>query len=164
MKKILITSIASLALVSLVGCANSTATHQTPQASHVIEQAVVVSVVGYGAPHHTYETAAQRRLMALRASELDAYRKLSEQISGVHISGDSSVDNYIAQRDRLKGNVSTFIQGATITHQEYQSDGVAVTNMQMKVNPNQIRRMIEIDRTEKPKGQGLIPGSAFIVR
>ncbi len=127
----------------------------------VVPDEIVVNVVGYGAPKNTFESAAQRRLMALRASELDAYRKLSEQISGVHIFGDTRVDDFIAQHDRIRSRLNTFIQGATITHQEFQSDGVAVTHMTMRVSRSQLQRMLERERIYQSRGLGLVPGGAF---
>lgn len=127
----------------------------------VVPDEIIVNVVGYGAPKNTFESAAQRRLMALRASELDAYRKLSEQISGVHIFGDTRIDDFIAQHDHIRSRLNTFIQGATITHQEYQSDGVAVTHMTMRVSRSQLQRMLERERVYQSRGLGLVPGGAF---
>lgn len=126
----------------------------------VIPDELVLNVVGYGAPRTTFESIQQRRLMALRASELDAYRKLAEQVSGVHIFGDTSVDNFIANHDRIRSRLNTFVQGATITHQEFQEDGVAVTFMSLKVSRSELRRTLERERLYHSRGHGLVPGSA----
>lgn len=168
-----------LALTALAGCATQRSCHdfncydsvvyeQPSQCSSsssrcgalVVPDEIIVNVVGYGAPKNTFESAAQRRLMALRASELDAYRKLSEQISGVHIFGDTRVDDFISQHDRVRSRLNTFIQGATITHQEFQSDGVAVTHMTMKVSRSQLQRMLERERIHQARGLGIVPGGA----
>lgn len=127
----------------------------------VIPDEIVINVIGYGAPKNTFESAAQRRLMAMRASELDAYRKLSEQISGVHIFGDTRVDDFIAGHDRIRSRLNTFIQGATITHQEFESDGVAITYMSMRVSRSNLQKMLERERIYQSRGLGLVPGGAY---
>ena len=172
MKKIMKISLSALAMATMVGCASTdgqtrtqcTSTTSTTCSVVPVQDEILISVVGYGAPHHTFETSAQRRIMALRASELDAYRKLAEQASGVHVFGDTRVDNFIARDDRVRSRLSAFVQGATITHQEYQDDGVAVTHMTMKVSRSQLQRMMEADRVSQSRGLGLVPGGAFPVR
>ncbi|RAU17171.1 hypothetical protein DN062_14800 [Nitrincola tibetensis] len=127
----------------------------------VIPDEQVLNVVGYGAPRNTFESAPQRRLMALRASEVDAYRKMAEQVSGVHIFGDTSVDNFVANHDRLRTRLNSFIQGATITHQEFQDDGVAITYMALKISRSELRRLLESERLYHTRGHGLIQGGAY---
>lgn len=171
-----------LALTTLVGCAahrscqdfscHDSVVYEQPNRTQclasssgcsalVVPDEIIINVIGYGAPKNTFESAAQRRLMALRASELDAYRKLSEQISGVHIFGDTRVDDFIAQHDRIRSRLNTFIQGATITHQEFESDGVAITYMTMRVSRSQLQRILERERIYQSRGLGLVPGGAF---
>lgn len=169
--KITITAAAALALM---GCATQQTVHQVTaqqqqqvagvgMAGHLmtVPDPIVLSVVGYGAPGGTAENAAQRRLMALRASEADAYRKLAEQVSGLNIFGDTRVDNYIASHDRLRQRFSTFIQGATITHQEYQDDGVAITHMSLRVSRAELRERLARERYYNTHGYYLIHGDAY---
>lgn len=183
MKNTIKVAMSILALTTLAGCASQRSCHDSactdsvvfeqparaqcaPTASSrcdtlVVPDEIVINVVGYGAPKNTFESAAQRRLMAMRASELDAYRKLSEQVSGVHIFGDTRVDDFIAGHDRIRSRLNTFIQGATITHQEFESDGVAITYMSMRVSRSQLQRMLERERIYQSRGLGLVPGGAY---
>lgn len=158
MKKFYLLLIVSL--VFLAGC--------TAQSNHRTESfndqsdIIIVQVIGYGAPKNTFANAAQRRLMTMRASEVDAYRKLAEQVAGVYISGDSSLNDFMAGNDRIKSQVNTFIQGASITNQEILDDGVGVTQMTMQVSRSQLIRMLEKESTKPTQqGSGLVPGGAI---
>lgn len=126
-----------------------------------VDDTLIINVTGYGAPKSTFENLAQRRLMAMRASELDAYRKIAEQISGLHIVGDTRVQDYVADRDRLRSYVNSFVQGATITSQEFEADGMAVTSMSLKVSRSQMRNRLEQDHNWHAKGQHLPSGAAY---
>ncbi|PSL11937.1 hypothetical protein CLV44_12145 [Marinobacterium halophilum] len=132
-----------------------------PQAYIAVDDIQVITVTGYGAPKSTFENLAQRRLMALRSSELDAYRKIAEQISGLHIVGDTRMDDFIANRDRLRAYVNSFVQGAAITRQEFEDDGMAVTTMSLKISRRQMQQMLEQERRWHASGGHLPAGAAY---
>ncbi|WP_151670494.1 LPP20 family lipoprotein [Nitrincola schmidtii] len=157
MKKLFLLAIS--AVVFLTGCASQ---HNTrTDAFRDESDIVIVNVTGYGAPKNTFANAAQRRLMTLRASELDAYRKLAEQVAGIYIQGDSDLNNFMAGNDRLKMQLNSFIQGASITNQEILDDGVGVTQMTMQVSRSQLIRMLEKENNQPARrGAGLVPGGA----
>lgn len=158
MKKLLIFVIA--AVVFSTGC---TTQHNTRSDSFRDESdIVIVNVTGYGAPKNTFANAAQRRLMTLRASEIDAYRKLAEQVAGIYIQGDSDLNNFMAGNDRLRMQLNSFIQGASITNQEILDDGVGLTQMSMQVSRSQLIKMLEKENNQPVRrGAGLVPGGAI---
>lgn len=129
--------------------------------SDCVDDVLVISVTGYGAPKSTFENLAQRRLMAMRASELDAYRKLAEQIAGVHLFGSTSVNDYIAGRDRVRTRVDSYIRGAAIVNQEFEEDGMAVTTMSLKASKSRLRRMLDYETYRYHSGGNLLPGGAY---
>lgn len=165
---------AGLAL-TLAGCATSSSPYCDPcqnpayaadrttaaPALAPVDDIQIITVTGYGAPKSTFENLAQRRLMALRASELDAYRKVAEQISGLHIVGDSRVDDFIPNRDRLRSFVNSFVQGAAITRQEFEEDGMAVTTMSLKISRRQMQRLLEEEHRWHAHGAHLPAGTAY---
>lgn len=55
-----------------------------------------------------------RALMAMRASKLDAYRELAEQVYGQKLDGSQSVSNLVMQDSRLKASVEGVIRGARV--------------------------------------------------
>jgi len=157
-KKVLGAVFLSVSTLALTGCAGH---HYHDSYANVESDNVVITVVGFGAPKTSYESLAQRRLMAMRASELDAYRKLAEQVSGVNIFGATSVDDYISGSDSLRLKFDTFLQGAAIQHQEFHDDGLVSTTMTLKVNKTQLRHMLEHDRAASRNGAGLINGAIY---
>jgi len=56
--------------------------------------------------------AAQAKLMAFRAAELDGRRKLAEEIDGLMINSDTSVKDFVAESDEIRTSMMTFQEGA----------------------------------------------------
>jgi hypothetical protein len=65
------------------------------------------------------ENAAQKKTMARRAAITDAQRVLSEIISGIHITGETSIRDFITTNDTIKTNLEGFVRGATISKEDY---------------------------------------------
>ncbi len=55
--------------------------------------------------------AAQAKLMAYRAAELDARRKLAEELDGLMITSSTSVKDFVAMDDQIRTSMLTFQQG-----------------------------------------------------
>lgn len=79
------------------------------------EQFPILRAVGY-APisAQTSQNAEIKQIMAMRASKLDAYRELAEQVYGYQIKGQSNVKNLVASDDKMKARVEGVIRGARI--------------------------------------------------
>jgi hypothetical protein len=79
------------------------------------QEKIKITGVGYGA-ENGFEgfTDGQRRLMAIRASKLDAYRALAEQIYGIKIDSNTSVATLTAQSDSFRARVNAVVRGARI--------------------------------------------------
>ncbi len=56
--------------------------------------------------------AAQAKLMAERAAELDGRRKLAEELDGLMITSDTSVRDFVAESDEIQTSMLTFQEGA----------------------------------------------------
>lgn len=76
---------------------------------------VRVTAIGYGATSN-YEgyTDGQQRLMAIRASKLDAYRSLAEQIYGAKINGNTTVSAMMSKSDGFRARIDAMIRGARV--------------------------------------------------
>jgi len=74
-----------------------------------------ITGIGYGA-ESTYAayTSGQRRLMAIRASKLDAYRALAEQLYGIKIDSNTSVSTLTAKNDSFRARVNAVVRGARV--------------------------------------------------
>lgn len=134
MKKILWASV--FGTVTLCGCATpNTAVYINPPI--VARPSVTLSAIGYGASS-SYQgyTAGQIRLMAIRASKLDAYRALAEQIYGVRITGNTTVSAMTAQNDSFRAYLDSYIRGAKIVSVTPMAEGNYETVVELKIGPS----------------------------
>jgi len=79
------------------------------------------------APIMTDKPKAQARLMATRAAELDAKRKLAEMIDGFKIQAETSVRDFVTQHDEIRTELQSIIAGAYVKNVETTEDSIRVT-------------------------------------
>ena len=78
----------------------------------------VVTAEGTGvAPANAYNSV-QARMLARRAAIVDAYRQLAEQIKGVNVDADTTVENMMVTSDVVRTHVSALVQGARIVEEK----------------------------------------------
>jgi len=61
-----------------------------------------------------HKNPAQQRLMAIRASKLDAYRNLTEQVYGQQLDATSTVADMVVTNDTFRAKVEGVIYGARL--------------------------------------------------
>ena len=64
------------------------------------------------------ENSAQRRLMAIRAAKLDAYRGLTEQVYGQYLDATTTVAELAVRSDSFRARVEGVIYGANLVRIE----------------------------------------------
>lgn len=137
MKKLaLVVLMGTLFLVA--GCAINQPDKPVAQAAEVKPQPTIrLTAVGYGASS-SFDgyTPGQRRLMAMRASKLDAYRALAEQIYGVRVVGNSTVSALVSQNDGYRVYVNAFVRGSRLISVTPMADGNYETELEIDVNQN----------------------------
>lgn len=57
---------------------------------------------------------AQRRLLAIRASKLDAYRTLAEQVYGQYVDSQTTIGDLALQNDSFRSKVEGVVYGAEL--------------------------------------------------
>jgi hypothetical protein len=88
---------------------------ELPKAATKKPELLKISGIGYGAESsYAAYTPGQRRLMAIRASKLDAYRALAEQLYGIKIDSNTSVATLTAKNDSFRARVNAVVRGARI--------------------------------------------------
>ncbi|MCL6264674.1 LPP20 family lipoprotein [Craterilacuibacter sp. RT1T] len=98
------------------------------QAPAPLYDALRVRVVGYGAPPVTRSVSSvQQRLLAKRASQLDAYRNIAEQVQGFRLTGSSAVSNLVAVNDIFRVYVDAYLRGVRVISTTLKPDGSAET-------------------------------------
>ncbi|WP_218310870.1 LPP20 family lipoprotein [Alteromonas antoniana] len=100
--------------VALTGCSSLVDKHVEWETVEP-ESYPVLTAVGY-APIESQrgDTDSVRSLMAMRASKLDAYRELTEQVYGQRIEGNETLANLVVNNTRLEASVEGVIRGAKV--------------------------------------------------
>ncbi|MGQ8366348.1 LPP20 family lipoprotein [Glaciecola sp. 1036] len=103
-----------VAMLSVAGCQSLFTKHvewETVQP----EEYPVLSAVGY-APINAQIgiDESSKRLMAIKASKLDAYRELAEQVYGQKVDGEQSLANLVLTDNQLRSSVEGVIRGARV--------------------------------------------------
>ncbi len=92
----------------------------------------VLSAVGY-APisPQTAADVSSKRLMAIKASKLDAYRELAEQVYGQKVDGQQELANLILTNNQLKSSVEGVIRGARVVKTYPVGDDTYATELEL---------------------------------
>ena len=118
----------SLALLSLLGLAacsvvplhTGASAADKPRESAgmitpLVEKRETLTATGYAVVSvQNHRKPAQQRLMAIRASKLDAYRSLTEQVYGQMLDATTSVADMVVQSDTFRTKVEGVIYGAVL--------------------------------------------------
>lgn len=146
MKQSLRTTIAFVSLLGLQACSSALIEEDTiaedPETFfQPVEQEIdpiapmVLRVVGYGAMNpSSKKTAVQKRLMAIRASKMDAYRSMAERVYGTSVQGSTTVRDMVVQNDRFRSYVETYMHGARVVSSDVLPDGSVETVLEMIID------------------------------
>jgi hypothetical protein len=117
---------ALLTTLALAGCKSVSLNIQgqdttTPQASTasmlspLVEKRETLVATGYAVISvQNHKNPAQQRLLAIRASKLDAYRSLTEQVYGQQLDATTTVADMTVMSDTFRAKVEGVIYGATM--------------------------------------------------
>lgn len=94
---------------------------QATEAATLWEDGVITAEGAGTPPMGTYGSKAN--IMARRAAIVDAQRNLAEQVSGVQVDAETTVENFVISSDIVKTKVSALIKGAVIVEEQAMPDG-----------------------------------------
>ena len=83
----------------------------------------------------------QRRLMAMRAAKLDAYRSLTEQIHGIYIQGETTVGEAILTSDKLGAALRGTVMGARTV--KIEPTGSDTYQVELSISQTHIDRLLK---------------------
>jgi len=105
-------------------------------------QSVKIRVTGYGARPKSFYPDPQRRLMAMRAAKIDAYRSLAERITGIQIWGGTTIGDMVVEKDRFRVYLDTHLAGARVISENAQEDGTFETIVELKVGQSFLNKTL----------------------
>lgn len=81
----------------------------------MVEKRETLIGTGYAViPIQNHQMPAQQRLLAIRASKLDAYRSLAEQVYGQYLDANTTVADMTVLSDNFRAKVEGVIYGAVL--------------------------------------------------
>jgi hypothetical protein len=139
--------VAFCSAVLLSGCAAPTQTTVVEADLQLAPRSIKLTAVGYGSASsfESYSTG-QRKLLAMRASKLDAYRALAEQVHGVRITGGSTVSSMMMQSESFRVYIDAYIRGARIVQVTPMPDGNYETTIELDFDPQLVRNFVAAPR------------------
>ncbi|KKD01188.1 MULTISPECIES: LPP20 family lipoprotein [Photobacterium] len=94
----------------------------------------LVTAVGYASiSEQRGQTLEEKRIRAMRASKVDAYRELTEQVYGMRISARTGLTDQQLDSEETDGAVDGVIRGAEVIR-SYPVGDSYVTEMQLDLN------------------------------
>jgi hypothetical protein len=119
--KLTAASVLVLSMVVLTGCKSinlampTTSKDVSPLVPPIVEKRETLTATGYAVVTvQNHKNPAQQRLMAIRASKLDAYRNLTEQVYGQQLDASSTVADMVVTNDTFRAKVEGVIYGARL--------------------------------------------------
>jgi hypothetical protein len=109
----------ALGLSSLTACKtinlSNTPLNDNNLVAPLVEKRETITATGYAVVSvQNHRNPAQQRLMAIRASKLDAYRSLTEQVYGQQLDASATVADMVLTNDTFRTRVEGVIYGAKL--------------------------------------------------
>jgi hypothetical protein len=101
----------------------------------LVEKRETLTATGYAVISvQNHRNPAQQRLLAIRASKLDAYRSLTEQVYGQQLDASTTVADMMVQNDTFRTRVEGVIYGAVLVSITPAGDDTYETTMSLDKN------------------------------
>ena len=97
------------------GCATNMQAYNDAVVKSVIDKNQNLLATGYAVISvQKADTPSQQRLLSIRASKLDAYRSLMEQVYGQYLDANTTVAQMVVQSDTFRARVQGVVYGAKL--------------------------------------------------
>ena len=113
--KHLVSGIITMLLVLTTGCAVNMQDYNAALVQSVLDKNNNIIATGYAVISvQKADTPAQQRILSIKASKLDAYKVLMEQVYGQYLDANTTVSEMIVQSDTFRAKVQGVIYGAKL--------------------------------------------------
>jgi hypothetical protein len=139
-----------LGSIIIGGCTMSMTGNQVPESTEntsIYKKEVIISTGYANISAQKSNNQAQRRLMAIRASKLDAYRNLTEQVYGQQLNASSTVEDMIIASDTMRTHVEGVVYGARVVSINPIGDDSYETKLELELDTMlELRRIYLVSR------------------
>jgi len=105
----------TILLVMTTGCAVNMQDYNAALVQSVLDRNNNIIATGYAVISvQKADTPAQQRILSIKASKLDAYKVLMEQVYGQYLDANTTVSEMIVQSDTFRAKVQGVIYGAKL--------------------------------------------------
>ena len=102
-------------LMLTTGCAVNMQDYNAALVQSVLDKNNNIIATGYAVISvQKADTPAQQRILSIKASKLDAYKVLMEQVYGQYLDANTTVSEMIVQSDTFRAKVQGVIYGAKL--------------------------------------------------
>lgn len=107
--------LAACETVSLTSATSKGSDIEPSMISPMVEKREAIVATGYAVVSmQNHKNPSQQRLLAIRASKLDAYRTLTEQVYGQYLDASTTVSDMTVMSDTFRAKVEGVIYGAKL--------------------------------------------------
>ncbi len=92
-----------------------------------------LATVGMASSSFAEVTEAQNKLLAKRAAEADAYRKIAEAVKGLQINSNTYVRDFVTESDTIRAELDAFIRGVRLGKPKWFDDGTCEVEAEVTV-------------------------------
>lgn len=102
-----------------------------------------LSATGYGTVEKSDRySRSQIKLMAMRASKMDAYRSLAEQLNGIQMRGQTAVENMEVTHESYQVYLNAYLRGARVKR-------VSAIGSDLYAGDDTFETVVELDLTPR---------------
>ena len=151
--------IPAILVLSLLSACNATTNSKVaPSASH--DYSHVFTSVGYASVKSQPGSSFDMKILnAIKASKLDAYKEMAEQIHGVLITAAGNSERTVLTEDVVNGKVSGLVRGAHVLKSYHEGD-IYITELELNMNTLPYLNTTEFDDS----GRGAIKVGSKVER
>ena len=122
----------TMLLMLTTGCAVNLKDYNEAKVQSVAHDKKYIFADGYAAISvQKADTLAQQRILAIKASRLEAYKVLMEQVYGQYLDSNSTLSKTVLESDTFRAKVQGVIYGAKVVTLEPWGDDVYWTRLKL---------------------------------